>query len=318
MLKLEVFDPPMCCSTGICGSSIDPTLVTFASDLEWLKKQGVEVLRHGLSFEPAEFVKNEYVKNIINSEGNSSLPILVIDGKFVTKGHYPSREKLAEFCQIDFNVDEAPPIHREENCCCGEDCDCSITHHSMNDTTDDKCDCTNAAAEDNCMCGANCDCHKSAVSDNLKKVIFVIVILLMLGIVAAKFWGKAGAATINTSTITCDSIDSLNQISKTQDVAFVYLAKSGEDITLATKKTMSLARKTLNSKKINTAIYSMNTKSIEYYQLSARTKLPAILTVVKGKGSSFVTAPITQTRLLQSYLEVAHGGSCPTNCPCHK
>lgn len=205
MLKLEVFDPPMCCSTGICGSSVDPTLVTFASDLEWLKKQNVNVVRYGLSFEPAEFVKNESVKNIINSEGNSSLPILVVAGKIVSKGRYPSREKLAEICEIEFNADDAPPVHREENCCCGEDCDCTISHFSKDEQKFEECDCTNAAAEDNCICGPQCECNKSAVSDGLKKFIFIVIVLLMLGIVAAKYWGKAGAA----ATSSCANYESI-------------------------------------------------------------------------------------------------------------
>jgi len=126
MVKLEVFDPPMCCITGICGTSDDEILVTFASDLEWLKNEGVDVVRYGLSLKPAEFAKNKKVKETFNKEGNKSLPILVIDDNIVSKSCYPSREKLAELCNIEFNEDEAPPIHREENCCCGIDCDCRV------------------------------------------------------------------------------------------------------------------------------------------------------------------------------------------------
>ena len=88
MLKLEVFDPPMCCSTGICGNSDDPTLVTFASDLEWLKTKGIEVVRHGLSFEPAAFVKNEVVKALIAQEGNSCLPLFVVCSEIILKGRF--------------------------------------------------------------------------------------------------------------------------------------------------------------------------------------------------------------------------------------
>ena len=27
MSKLEIFDPAMCCSTGVCGPSVDPELL---------------------------------------------------------------------------------------------------------------------------------------------------------------------------------------------------------------------------------------------------------------------------------------------------
>ena len=44
--KLEVFDPPMCCTTGICGPSVDPALVQFAADLQWLADQRVHLERY--------------------------------------------------------------------------------------------------------------------------------------------------------------------------------------------------------------------------------------------------------------------------------
>jgi len=183
MLKLEVFDPPMCCSTGICGASADPRLVNFASDLEWLKTRGIEVVRHGLSFEPTEFVKNEEVKNLLNKEGNSCLPILVVGMEIVSKGIYPSRDKLAHICKIAVNEEEAPPIHREENCCCGVDCDCGSTKIPEEISADIKCNCSNAPAEDNCFCGQEGDFHKPDSSDKIKKIIFVVFIV-------AKFWAK--------------------------------------------------------------------------------------------------------------------------------
>jgi len=147
MLKLQVFDPTMCCSTGICGHSSDPTLVTFASDLEWLKKQGIEVVRYGLSFEPAEFIKNKKIKNLLFEKGDCILPVLIIDEEIVSKACYPSREKLAEICKIEYNEEEAPPVHREENCCCGEDCDCRSTHLPKNECFGKNSDNTNYPSE---------------------------------------------------------------------------------------------------------------------------------------------------------------------------
>lgn len=52
MIAVRVFDPAMCCSTGICGPSVDPQLVRFAADLDWLKGQGVSVERFNLSQQP--------------------------------------------------------------------------------------------------------------------------------------------------------------------------------------------------------------------------------------------------------------------------
>ncbi len=37
MKTLTVFDPAMCCSTGVCGSDVDQVLVDFSADVQWLK-----------------------------------------------------------------------------------------------------------------------------------------------------------------------------------------------------------------------------------------------------------------------------------------
>ena len=39
MAKLTVYDPPMCCSTGVCGPAVDPVLPRVTADLDWLKRQ---------------------------------------------------------------------------------------------------------------------------------------------------------------------------------------------------------------------------------------------------------------------------------------
>ena len=45
MKKLELYDPAMCCPTGICGVEVDPALVQCNADLLWLAEQGVAVRR---------------------------------------------------------------------------------------------------------------------------------------------------------------------------------------------------------------------------------------------------------------------------------
>ena len=278
MLKLEVFDPAMCCATGICGNSVDPKLVTFASDLEWLKKQGVDVVRHGLSFEPAEFVKNEAVKSTLHSDGDGCLPIVVIDNKIVSKACYPKREKLAELCKVQYDVKEDIPVQIEESY----------------------------------ACGADCDCHKSNVSDNSKKILFIVVILIMVGIIVFKFSCKAGAADVYKN------LTSINQINKSEDVAFIYVPTAkNEKISSQIKSAMVSAQKTLKAKNISTSLYTISSKSSEYAQVASQTTPPAILTIYKGKGKNYVSGAINQTKLLQSYMTASMPG-CGAECPCHK
>jgi AhpD family alkylhydroperoxidase len=93
---LEVFDPAMCCSTGVCGPAVDPVLVRFAADVKWLQEQGVEVRRFNLSQNPAAFVENEQVKQALTEKGEAALPLLLVDGHGIASGEYPGRSQLAD------------------------------------------------------------------------------------------------------------------------------------------------------------------------------------------------------------------------------
>lgn len=96
MPRLEVFDPPMCCSTGVCGPVVDPLLAAFAADAEWLESQGVTVVRHNLAQEPQAFVDNAAVSAALNDGGDAELPLLLLDGAIVCRGAYPRRAELAQ------------------------------------------------------------------------------------------------------------------------------------------------------------------------------------------------------------------------------
>ena len=95
MPLIQVFDPPMCCSTGVCGPQVDTTLTQFAADLEWLKKQGVTVERFNLAHDPGQFAHHEVVKDSLQKRGERCLPLILVDREVVAEGRYPSREELA-------------------------------------------------------------------------------------------------------------------------------------------------------------------------------------------------------------------------------
>ena len=94
MPTVQVFDPPMCCSTGVCGPQVDPALVRFSADLDWLRGQGVTVERFNLSQSPAVFVANPLVAAAMR-ERDDALPLLLVDGKIASRGSYLGREALA-------------------------------------------------------------------------------------------------------------------------------------------------------------------------------------------------------------------------------
>ena len=99
MSKLQVYDPAMCCSTGVCGPSVDPVLPRFSADLEWLKSKGVDVERFNLAQDLAAFSGNSTVKQALNSQGTKCLPMILVEGRVVSQGEYPTREQLAGFHQ---------------------------------------------------------------------------------------------------------------------------------------------------------------------------------------------------------------------------
>jgi len=102
MPKLQVFDPAMCCSSGVCGPSVDPALPRFAADLEWLKSKGLEVERYNLAQEVAAFTSNLVVKQTLNSKGSKCLPLVLLDGTIVSEATYPTREELAKLAHVEF------------------------------------------------------------------------------------------------------------------------------------------------------------------------------------------------------------------------
>ena len=94
MAVLRVFDPPMCCSTGVCGPTVNPVLARFAADLNWIKSQGVQVERFNLVQQPDAFAKDSVVEQMLTKVGAECLPLILVDGRVVSQGAYPSREEL--------------------------------------------------------------------------------------------------------------------------------------------------------------------------------------------------------------------------------
>ena len=119
--KLEVYDPAMCCSTGVCGPQVDPALVRFAADLKWLQEQGVEVRRFNLSQDPGAYVENGTVKAALAATGEAVLPLMLADGKVASTGRYPERNELAKFAGLSAKS-PAPAPAKTGGCCCGGNC----------------------------------------------------------------------------------------------------------------------------------------------------------------------------------------------------
>ena len=121
MSKVQIYDKPMCCSTGVCGPQVDPVLPRFAGDLEWLKSQGHEVERFNLAQQPQEFTANGQVQQLLESEGVDCLPLVIIDDRVVSRSEYPSRENLALWTGSTLKP-VSLPISSGDGCCGDNGC----------------------------------------------------------------------------------------------------------------------------------------------------------------------------------------------------
>lgn len=95
-VSLKIYDPALCCSSGVCGPSVDDKLVALAGFLKGLDGSKVTVERYNLAQQPAAYVDNEAVAAILKDKGTDALPLFYVDDELVWSGSYPSADKLAE------------------------------------------------------------------------------------------------------------------------------------------------------------------------------------------------------------------------------
>lgn len=111
---IRVFEGPLCCNTGVCGTDPDQALVDFTADVNWLTRQGVEVRRANLSQDPAAFAESPIARAFVQKVGAEGLPLVVVDDVTVVTGRYPSRVELARIAGV-----HAPGAKTETACCGG-------------------------------------------------------------------------------------------------------------------------------------------------------------------------------------------------------
>jgi len=124
MKKLDVYDPALCCSTGVCGTSPDAQLAAFASTLTRFSEH-VQISRYNLAQQPGAFANDSVVKAVLEKEGTDALPLLLIDGKLVVKGAYPTAEELAQLLGVELESSCCSNESASDDCCSDdEDSDC--------------------------------------------------------------------------------------------------------------------------------------------------------------------------------------------------
>jgi Arsenical resistance operon protein ArsD len=114
MKSIQIFEPSLCCSTGVCGVDVDQALVTFAGDLHWAKQHGLAIDRVNLAQQPQAFAETEAVRGLLERSGEASLPVTLVDGQVVLAGRYPTRSDLAQWADVRQLAIAEPAVG-----CCG-------------------------------------------------------------------------------------------------------------------------------------------------------------------------------------------------------
>lgn len=109
MTTIQIFEPGLCCGTGICGVDVDQQLVTVSADIDWATSAGGSVRRFNLAQEPLAFAENETVRSFLHTVGQEGLPVTIVDGATVLTGRYPSRPELAKWAGLGAPAAENRP-----------------------------------------------------------------------------------------------------------------------------------------------------------------------------------------------------------------
>lgn len=118
MSKVVIFDPALCCSAGACGTSADPELLRVATEIENLKKAGIDVERYNLSSDPKAFMQCKAVSDVLYQQGEEALPITVLDGKIVKSGSYLTNEEFADLFGVPAHEVQPVTKIKVNNCGC--------------------------------------------------------------------------------------------------------------------------------------------------------------------------------------------------------
>ena len=87
---VELFDPPMCCPTGLCGPTLDQTLLDVNEMILTLKAEDVSIERYQITSHPQAFLNNPDVMRLVREKQMAALPLTVVRGRVLKVGAYPT------------------------------------------------------------------------------------------------------------------------------------------------------------------------------------------------------------------------------------
>lgn len=119
MKAVKIYDPSMCCSSGVCGTDLDQNLVNFSADFNFLKENEADIQRFNLAQEPMAFIESPAVTAFLEIVGEDGLPITLVGDNVVLTHRYPTREELQKWTGV-----EAKENTEKKTNCCSSNCGC--------------------------------------------------------------------------------------------------------------------------------------------------------------------------------------------------
>lgn len=108
MVKISLYEPALCCSTGVCGPSVDENLIRITNTMQQVRKiDGKQMVRYNLSANPNSFIRNQEVTQLIQEKGIDCLPVTVLNDETIVKiGEYPSNQEVSEWLHLELDESE--------------------------------------------------------------------------------------------------------------------------------------------------------------------------------------------------------------------
>jgi len=120
MKKLMIYEPAMCCATGVCGPSVDPELLRISVIINKIKANGGQVERVNLTDNPMVFVTETQINELLNIKGIEVLPITTLNNEVIKTGAYLSDEEMLSYLEIEIENEKNPFVMNTggaDGCC---------------------------------------------------------------------------------------------------------------------------------------------------------------------------------------------------------
>lgn len=129
MPAIRIFEPALCCNTGVCGTDVDQALVDITADVKALTSEGADIERTNLGTDPIRFAENQTAVAFLHAAGSEGLPLVLLDDVTVLTGRYPSRDELRRWAGLTApeaegrtTLDTVAQTSGEGSCCGGTGC----------------------------------------------------------------------------------------------------------------------------------------------------------------------------------------------------